>query len=176
MKDSIDMRYALALFTVAKEDNQIKQYQNEIKEIKLTLNENATLLNLIKSEFLSLDKRYQVVDKVFKNNSNATKNFLKILMKNHRLNSYEIIFHTFNSLCNEENHVLEGIVYSVDKLEESKIHELEAALKVKNKMDVELTNRIDPSLIGGIKVVINNHIYDYSIQNELMSMKSQLKI
>ncbi|MCQ2794718.1 MAG: F0F1 ATP synthase subunit delta [Bacilli bacterium] len=176
MKDSLDVRYALALFTVAKEDKQIKKYQSEMKAIKLTLDENQALLNLFKSEFLSLEKRYQVVDKVFKKNSVAVKNFLKILIKNHRLNTYETIFHRFNTLCNEENHVLEGIVYSVDKLEEKKIHELEKALKAKNKVDVELTNRIDPSLIGGIKVVINNHIYDYSIQNELMSMRNQLKV
>lgn len=176
MKDSVDMRYALALFTVAKEDNQIKKYQSEIKEVKLVLDENNALLNLFKSEFLSCDKRYQVVDKVFKKNSLAVKNFLKILIKNHRLNSYNEIFARFNSLCNEENHVLEGIVYSVDKLDVDKMHELEEALKTKNKVDVELTNRIDPSLIGGIKVVINNHIYDYSIQSELINMKSQLKI
>ncbi|MCQ2796595.1 MAG: F0F1 ATP synthase subunit delta [Bacilli bacterium] len=176
MKDSLDVRYAIALFTVAKEDNQIKKYQSEIKMVKLTLDENQTLLNLFKSEFLSSEKRYQVVDKVFKQNSSAVRNFLKILIKNHRLNSYQAIFNRFNSLCNEENHVLEGIVYSVDKLDENKIHELEKALKSKNKVDVELTNRIDPSLIGGIKVVINNHIYDYSIQNELMNMRSQLKI
>ena len=176
MKDSVDTRYALALFTVAKEDNQIKKYQSELKEIKSALNENEALLNLLKSEFLTSKKRYQVVDKVFDKKSLAVKNFLKILIKNHRLNSYEAIFSRFNSMCNEESHVLEGIVYSTDKLEENKIHELEEALKIKNKVDVELTNRIDPSLIGGIKVVINNHIYDYSIQSELMSMKSQLKI
>lgn len=176
MKDSIDTRYALALFTVAKEDNQIKKYQSELKEVKLALNENEALLNLFKSEFLSIEKRYQVVDKVFKQNSLPVKNFLKILIKNHRLNSYEAIFSRFNSMCNDENHVLEGIVYSVDKLNEAKIHELEDALKTKNHVDVELTNRIDPSLIGGIKVVINNHIYDYSIQSELMNMKSRLKI
>ena len=176
MKDSVDTRYALALLTVAKEDNQIKTYQSELKIVKSMLSENEALLNLFKSEFLSIDKRYQVVDKVFKKNSLAVKNFLKILIKNHRLNAYETIFHRFNSLCNEENHVLEGIVYSVDKLDVDKMHELEEALKTKNKVDVELTNRIDPSLIGGIKVVINNHIYDYSIQSELMNMKSQLKI
>ena len=119
MKDSVDTRYALALFIVAKEDKQIKKYQSEIKEVKLALNENVALLNLFKSEFLTVEKRYQVIDKVFKKHSLAIKNFLKILIKNHRLNSYQSIFTHFNSLCNEENHVLEGIVYSVDKLEEA---------------------------------------------------------
>ncbi|MCQ2791976.1 MAG: F0F1 ATP synthase subunit delta [Bacilli bacterium] len=176
MKDSVDTRYALALFMVAKEDQKIDKYQQEIKTIKLTLNENRDLFHLLKSEFLLIEKRYQVVDNVFKDMSAATKNFLKILMKNHRLNSYLTIFNSFNTLCNEENHVLEGIVYSTNPLDEERIHELEEALKNKNKVAVELSNRIDSSLIGGIKVVIDNHIYDYSIQNELTSMRNQLKV
>lgn len=175
MKDSVDMRYASALFTVAKDDRQIDKYQKEMKEVKLVLDENAVLLHLLKSEFLAIDKRYQSVDKVFKDKSLAVKNFLKILLKNHRLNSYSTIFARFNSLCNEEKHVLEGIVYSTVKLKEQQIKELESALKAKHHVGIELTNRIDPSLIGGIKVVIDNHIYDYSIQNELLNMRSQLK-
>ena len=134
MKDSVDTRYAFALFTVAKEDNQIKKYQSEIKMVKLMLEENQALLNLFKSEFLSIAQRYQVVDKIFENLSEEVVNFLKILIKNHRLNTYEIIFHRFNSLCNEENHVLEGIVYSVDKLEDAKVRHAEILQRKEQEM------------------------------------------
>lgn len=176
MKDSVDMRYALALFSVAKEDNQINKYQNEIKQINLLLTKNVELFELLKSEFLELKVRYDVVDKLFKIYSKPVVNFLKILIQNHRLNSYQIIFQSFNTLCNQENNVLEGIIYSTEKLDNKKINEIEEALAKKNDVKVELTNRIDPSLIGGIKVVIDNHTYDYSIQNEINSLMSQLKM
>ncbi len=176
MRDSVDMRYALALFSVAKEDNQVIKYQNEVKQLNLLLTNNKELFELLKSEFLELKVRYEVVDKLFKIYSKPVINFLKILIQNHRINSYQIIFNSFNSLCNEENNVLEGIIYSTEKLAKEKINEIEDALKKKNNVKVELTNRIDPSLIGGIKVVIDNHIYDYSIQNEINSLMSQLKM
>jgi len=176
MKDSVDMRYALALFSIAKEDNELVKYQTEIKQISILLTNNKELLELLKSEFLDINKRYAIVDKVFKIYSKVTVNFIKVLMQNHRIASYKSIFDSFNTLVNEENNVLEGIVYSTVKLSTEKIKELEEALKIKNHVNVELTNRIDPSLIGGIKVVINNHIYDYSIQNEINSMRSQLKM
>lgn len=176
MKDSVDMRYALALFSIAKEDNELIKYQTEIKQINILLTNNKELLELLKSEFLELKVRYSIVDKIFKLYSKVIVNFLKVLIQNHRINSYQSIFNAFSSLVNEENNVLEGIVYSTTPLEENKIIELQEALKHKNKVNVELTNRIDPSLIGGIKVVINNHIYDYSIQNEINSLRNQLKM
>jgi len=176
MKDSVDMRYALALFSIAKEDKALVKYQTEIKQISILLTNNKELLELLKSEFLDIKKRYAIVDKVFKIYSKVTVNFIKVLIQNHRISSYKSIFESFNTLVNEENNVLEGIVYSTVKLTDEKIKELEEALKNKNHVNVELTNRIDPSLIGGIKVVISNHIYDYSIQNEINSMRSQLKM
>ena len=175
MKDSLDTRYALALFTIAKEDNSVIKYQEEIKKIKQLFN-NRELFSILKSEFINRNERYLLVDKIFKTYSNAVRNFIKILIKNHRLNAYQTIFATFNSLCNEERNVLEGIIYSTETLEEKKIIEIEKALSKKNKLKVELTNRIDPSLIGGVKVVINNHVYDYSIANEINSLRSELKI
>ena len=41
-------------------------------------------------------------------------------------------------------------------------------------MPTELINIIDPSLIGGVKVVINDHIYDGSIKHHIDNMKLSL--
>ena len=40
--------------------------------------------------------------------------------------------------------------------------------------DVELIPHIDPTLIGGVKVVINSHVYDGSIKNQLEKMQIDL--
>jgi len=174
MKDSVYSRYALALFSIAKEDNKINEYQNEMKEISTLFNDNIDFFNLLKSEFVTLVKRCRLVDETFSSYSKVVRNFLKVLIQNHRLNDFSKIFISFNSMCNEENHVLEGIVYSVESLSKEKINELETALTKKHKEKVELTNKINPSLIGGIKIVLNNSVYDYSIQNELDTLKSRL--
>ena len=39
---------------------------------------------------------------------------------------------------------------------------------------MDLISRIDPSLIGGVKVVINSHVYDGSIKNQLEKMQIDL--
>ena len=42
------------------------------------------------------------------------------------------------------------------------------------KRKVELTNSIDPSIIGGIKIVINDTVFDNSVTNRLKSLKQEL--
>lgn len=176
MKDSLDSRYASALFSLAKDEKKVSLYQSKMKELYLLFNDEKELVHLLTSAFIALDERYKVVDRLLKSYPPALMNFVKVLMKNHRLNHYQSIFKAFNSLCNEEKHVLEGIIYSTDKLDVKIIKEIESALKNKERVAVELTNRIDPSLIGGVKVVINNRVYDYSIASELSAMRSALKV
>lgn len=171
MKDSLDNRYSQALFSLAKEENKVLDYQKEMKDLNKLFIENEEFFKLLKSEFISLTKRFDVIDNILKVYSLTIKNFLKVLIQNHRLNAFNSIFSSFNSLCNDENNVMEGIIYSTIKLEEEKIHQIEDALSKKNNVRVELINKIDTALIGGVKVAINNHVYDYSISSELSNMR-----
>lgn len=175
MQDSLALRYASALFQIAKAEKKVSQYQTSMKEINTLLKDNYELFNLLKSEFLTCNERYKVADEVLANYPIEIINFIKILIRNHRLSNLSAIAATFNSLCNDENHVLEGIVYSTTPLEENEIKRLETALTQFQKTSVELTNRIDHRLIGGVKVAINHHVYDYSIQNDLLNLRNELK-
>ena len=86
----------------------------------------------------------------------------------------EDILQAFNTLCNDSRDIVEGLIYTAFPLKE------ETLLKIKQKIsqiehhDVDLIERIDPSLIGGVKVVINSHVYDGSIKNKLEKMQVDL--
>ena len=101
-------------------------------------------------------------------------NFIKIIVEHNRVNYLEDILQAFNTLCNENRDIVEGLIYTAFPLEEKTL------LKIKNKIsqienrDVDLITRIDPSLIGGVKVVINSHIYDGSIKNQIEKMQIDL--
>ena len=68
----------------------------------------------------------------------------------------------------------EGLIYSAFPLNKETINKIKTKISQIEKMDVELISRIDPSLIGGVKVVINSHVYDGSIKNQLEKMQIDL--
>ena len=170
----IAQNYASALLSLAIDDNKVIDYQKEGKELRKIIKNNPDLILLLDSRFLSVEERMNNAETLLKGFSLDIINFIKIIVKHNRVSYLEDILEAFNSLCNENQDIVEGLVYSAFPLGE------ETLLKIKNKIsqienhEVDLSPRIDPSLIGGVKVVINSHVYDGSIKNQLEQMQISL--
>ena len=170
----IAQNYASALLAIAIEDNKVIDYQKEVKELQKIIKDNPDFLLLIDSRFLSVNERKEKVEEILKGFSNDVINFIKIIVDHNRVSYLEDILEAFNTLCNENRNIVEGLIYTAFPLKE------ETLLKIKNKIsqiehrDVDLLVKIDPSLIGGVKVVINSHVYDGSIKNQLEKMQVDL--
>lgn len=172
--DSLYSRYANALFSIALEENKVEFYKNEIKMLKQVILENDDILHLLSSCFIRKEDKEKIIDDVFKNQDINIINFLKVIVNNKRTNYLIKIFDEFIKTCNENLNVKEGIVYSITKLDKNQVEEIEKALKVRLNCEVELVNLIDERLLGGVKVVIEDKIFDGSIKNKLEKLKSSL--
>lgn len=172
--DSLYSRYANALFSIALEENKIDDYRNEIKMLKKIINENNDLLHLFSSYFIEEKDKNEIIDQTFKSLSQNTINFIKVIVHNRRANVMIKIFDEFIKNCNESLNVKDGIVYSVNPLDQNQMLKIENAISVKLNSKVELVNVIDEKLIGGVKVQVEDKIFDGSIKNRLENLKNTL--
>ena len=170
----VTSRYALALFSLKKESNHIDETQVEIKELKKVFEENPDFAMLLDSSYKSLEEKLAIVDQTLIGVDEDIINLIKIVVKNHRAKYLVEIFADFNSIVNEYRGVKEGLVYSTNKLTSDQLDRLNKTISEVEKQPVELKNIIDPSLIGGVKVVINDHIYDGSVKHHINEMKLSL--
>lgn len=170
----ITSRYAEALYSLKKDENSLESSQKEIKELIKVLKENPDFLVLLTSSYKEFEEKEEIIDKVFIGVDEEIKTLIKIVVKNHRGQYLTEIFENYNSLVNEYRGVIEGLVYSTEPLSESQLAKLNSAIGKIETRPVELKNIIDPSLIGGVKVVINDHIYDGSIKRHINDMKIAL--
>ena len=97
-----------------------------------------------------------------------------VVMENNRTSYLLDIFEAFNSYCNEYRGISEGLVYSTLKLDQKVINQIEEKISKVEHQKVELKNIIDPTLIGGVKVVVHDRIYDGSIKHHIENMKKDL--
>lgn len=172
--DSLFSRYASALFSIALEEDKVESYRDEIKMLKEVIINNDEILHLFSSCFISKEDKEKVIDQVFVNQNRNIVNFIKIINTNKRINYIVKIFDEFIKTCNENLNVKEGIIYSTSKLDEQQIKTVEEALTKRLRCQVELTNLIDIRLIGGIKVVIEDKVFDGSIKNKLERLRQSL--
>ena len=166
--------YASALLSLAVDDNKVIDYQKEVKELRKIIRDNEDFILLLDSRFLSIEERMDNAEKILKVFSPDVVNFIKIIIIHNRVSYLEDILEAFNSLCNENQDIVEGLIYSAFQLGEDTLLKIKKKISQIESHEVDLIPRIDPSLIGGVKVVINSHVYDGSIKNQLEKMQIDL--
>ena len=170
----IAQNYASALLSIAIDDKKVIDYQKEVKELRKIIKDNPDLILLLDSHFLSMEERMHNVETLLKGFSPDIINFLKIIVKHNRVNYLNDILEAFNSLCNENQDVVEGLIYSAFPLGEATLQKIKKKISEIENHEVDLIPKIDPTLIGGVKVVINSHVYDGSVKNQLEQMQISL--
>ena len=172
--EKVSSHYGLALYSLAVDLDKVSEYQLEVKELSRIFKENVDFIMILGSSFLPLEERQEILRKTLKGVSDNIMAFIMVIMDNNRTNEMLDIFESFNSYCNEYRGVSEGLVYSAFKLEQKVIDQIQAKIEKVEHNKVELKNIVDPSLIGGVKIVIHDHIYDGSIKHHIEVMKSDL--
>ena len=170
----IAQNYASALLSIAIDEDKVAAYQKEVKELSKIIRDNPDFLLLLDSRFLTISERKEKVSEILVNFSTDVINFIKIIVEHNRVNYLEDILQAFNTLCNENQDIVEGLVYTAFPLEEETLLKIKKKISQIENREVDLITRIDPSLIGGVKVVINSHVYDGSIKNQIEKMQIDL--
>ena len=168
-------RYAAALVSIAKEEQKLEQYKLAVLSMRETFASNPELLRLLKSYFVSNENKEKVIDELTKEFAlkNLT-NFMKLLVLKHKIYLFKDIASEITKGINYELDVYEGFVYSTEPLEKDKILEISRVISQKIGKKVELKNKLDERLIGGVKVVVHDHVFDGSIKYKLETMKEKL--
>ena len=175
MKDEVFVNYAAALFSLAKDEKKVATYRKEIKEVEKLLTGDPMFLECFSSYKVSHEDIYHLLDEAFKGlESPSLLPFLKLLVSKHLISSISEISETFYGMCNEYLGIKEGLIYSTSRLTEEEISKLEKTLEDKLSCKVSLKNKIDHTLIGGVRIVLDGKIYDGSVENKIETLRKKL--
>lgn len=168
-------RYAESLFDLAKEENKVTQYLDDIKLVGEVLDSDPQIVQFFNHVLIGNDKKIQILDQSFKGNVDQyVLNFLKLLVQSRRIRYIDDIVKCYINLSNQYLGIEEGTIYTPYKLTDQQIQDIEKAISQKENKQVTLKVAIDPSLLGGIKVQIANRIYDGTIKNKVEMLKKEL--
>lgn len=168
-------RYAESLFDLAKEENKVTQYLDDIKLVGEVLDSDPQIVQFFNHVLIENDKKIQLLDQSFKGNVDQyVLNFLKLLVQSRRIRYIDDIVKSYINLSNQYLDIEEGMIYTPYELTDQQIQDIEKAISQKENKKVTLKVSIDPSLLGGIKVQIANRIYDGTIKNKVEMLKKEL--
>ena len=168
-------RYAIALFDLAKEKNELPAVENDLRELNLVWNGNKDVKALFTSPKLSIEKKKVLIREIFSNANPIVINTLLVLIDKKRLNEVSNIISEFMTLYADAQGVASAKVYSTRELTEAERENISSVFaKNVGKQSLRIQNIVDPSIIGGLRVQIGNRIYDSSLSTKLDRLKRNL--
>lgn len=102
-------------------------------------------------------------------------NFIRVLAENGRLDVVSEIKTQYEALKNEREGVVEAELHTAFAMDAAQVADLVARLEKKTGRKVKARVSVDPSLIGGVKVVIGDKVIDGSARAQLGALENALK-
>ena len=171
----IAKRYAIALFEIAKSADIIQQVFEELKSVVADCHETKELKDFLESPIISIDDKKEVVDRVFKDSvSEQTYNFLILLAENSRFDLLQAVTDEYNVLLDDLNNVLKANITSAVEINSELKDKLVQKLEYKTSKKVVPVYYIDPEIIGGLIVEVDDKTIDSSIRTKLNNLQKQL--
>ncbi len=104
----------------------------------------------------------------------SAKNFLEAVVDNSRIEALPEIFRQFSDLKSKGEGVSEAVITSPFEMSEQEIQEIIPILEKKFCCKLKPILKIDPHLIGGIRVTVGDQEYDTSVRAQLKAMRVAL--
>jgi len=175
MSGAISNRYGEALFALAKENNAISQWQQQLDEVEAVLRQNQDFGQLLASKSISVAKKKETLQTVFAHQiDDRILHFLFVLVDKDRQEYFYDIVSAFHQLVDDYNGILKAKVTVALPLTEKEEADLVSALEKRFSAKVRLELETDPAIIGGIRVQVGDTVYDGSLSHQLDEMARRL--
>jgi len=172
----VGKKYAQALFEVAKEEDKVDAYYQQMTMINSQLKENEDFFEILLLPSVEVKEKKEMLRKVFEPTlDREILQFLILLLDKRRFIDFELIYLEFKTLFLEENKQLEATIVSVLPLEEKEINQLKKNLESRYQKTITIENKIDPALIGGVVVYVGDQVIDGSVKRKLTTMRNELR-
>ena len=174
----ISMRYAKALLHAGTEKKGLldKLYDNGI-EFYTVLKESSEFDAFIKDPVTYGDKKKEFVRKAFsKNFHDIMLNFIDLIIDNNRENLINNIFFDFFNIYRENLGIKNVTVITAVPIESKYKNEILKIIEYRLNAKVELECKVDPEVIGGLVIVVDDKQADGSIVGELRALKKKMMI
>ena len=168
--------YGSALYTLAREEGLSASVLEELTALEQSFRQEPGFLKLLSSPALSKDERCKILDDSFRGKVQPyVLNFMKILTEKGYLRHFSDCCKAYRDHYNADHGIVTvQAVTAVALTGEQSARLADKLTKITGKT-IELTNRIDPSVLGGVRLDYDGKRVDGTVKNRLDNVRDLLK-
>lgn len=174
-ESKISVRYAKALWSLAKEKQVTESVKNDIELISNLFDTMPAFSQMLQSPVIGVKEKRQLFENVFAKSINPmTYSFLNLLLTNNREAYLKDIVRNFHNTFRKEAGFKAAQLVSSIELDEATVEQFKALIRKHFKTEVDLTCSVDSKLIGGFVLQVEDQQIDASVAAKLNRLKREL--
>ena len=171
MKEAkVGKRYAVAIYEIATEKNKVKEVYETLNTIMETYLKNQEFKNLVTHPLVSKTEKKEIIKKIFPDLNELESEIVDYLVDKSRLLDIKHIVAEYLKIYYEKNQIVDvEATFALEPTEKQK-ENLIKKLEKKTGKKINLTIKIDSSIIAGGILKIGDEIIDGSIKRQLETL------
>lgn len=168
-------RYAKSLIDLAKEQNKLEEVNNDITFFLSVCKQSPDLVKLFRNPVVKTDKKLIVVQKVFTSKvSQLTTLFLDIIVRKNREFYMVEIAREFRKQYNQLKGIVQAQVTTAVEIDQALMDDIRGFIAKQTGKQIELAAKVNPEIIGGLVIQLEDKLYDASLASKLANIKKNL--
>ncbi len=170
----VTARYTDAIFDLAHEKGVLDEVRRDVEQLAAEVADEKVEAFLLDARIATSEKRQRVAQLTQSFNP-LTQNLVSLLFDKNREQVLIGIGAAFRAKVLASRGAVEGVVESARPLGSGELAELAVAIGAQLKKEVLLENRLVPDLVGGVRVLVEGRLIDYSVQGRLASLRRKME-
>ena len=168
--------YGEALYSLACEEGLSETILQQLKVLDSCFAQEPDFIRLLGTPNLPKTDRCQILDDSFRGKVEPyVLNFLKILTEKGYMRQFPDCVSAYRELYNKDNGILPVTAVTAVALTESQTQKLTAKLQSITGKKIELTNKLDPQVLGGMRLYYDGKRVDDTVSHRLDAVRAMLQ-
>jgi len=167
-------KYAKTLLDLGKKSDCVLLIQNQLKSISYLYNKIPAFKLVLITKRINAINKIKVVKNVLKDFEPLIVEFIVILINNNQTNNLLNIITRFNNMVSTDSNISKVEITTSEKLTETDLEHVSQTICNKLNTTPKINLKIDPDMIGGIKLRVGNKIFDNSVSYQIKQLKKTL--
>ncbi len=175
MAELVVKRYGTALFETALEMRKVDEFYEEVQTLISILQSEQDFMHVLQHPQVVLEEKITLLETVFLSKaSKEVVGLLVLIVKKNRQQYLIEILQMFSDMVKVHKGIDSGIVISSVALSDDQMQRIQHLVSRNLNKQVELRTEVDPSLIGGLRIQVGDHMIDGTIRGKMEELKHQL--
>lgn len=177
MENLVDKTYGRAFFELGLETGKLDEYAEEIRILRSAIEERPDFIRILKHPEVSQERKINLASSCFQGQfSEDVLRFLKVIIEARRQDRMAYILEAFSDEVRRYKHIGKVRVTSAAELDDAGKTAVEKRLlETTEYAAFEMAFDTDASLLGGMKIRIDDLVVDGSIQHYFHTMTKALE-